>query len=445
MKTQFATILLTAFGFSSAYAADGQILIKYKNSVPHVRVQSNAAATIQSALGRAAVVSMRQVRTDATIHVVELDQSSDTDTAIQALKNNPDVEIAERNFRIDMYQQEEKKPAPLPGTPNDTEFSKSWGMQNVGQSIGSSWSKSTGIPGADINVSPLWAKGITGSSDIIVAVIDTGIDLTHPDLVGNIFINKNEIPGNKIDDDKNGFVDDVNGWNFVDNNNNPADDHDHGTHCAGVIGASGNNTLGVAGVNWKVRILPLKFLAAKGGGTLEGAIDAINYATMMGAHVMSNSWGGGDRSDLLFNAIKKAQDKGILFVAAAGNDRADNDKKPHYPSNYELDNIVAVAAMDNKDNLASFSCYGKTSVHVAAPGVDVYSTVRGGKYSMMSGTSMACPHVAGVAALTLSQNPGLTYKELKQRLIAGSIPVANITGKVQAGGRVNAENTVRGL
>ncbi|MCM0604963.1 MAG: S8 family serine peptidase [Xanthomonadaceae bacterium] len=445
MKIQIISAVTVALSIGAVQASEGQILVKYKSSVPNVRVQSSAAASIQSVLGRAAVLSMRQVKTDASIHVVELDQSKDTDAAIQALKANPDVEIAEKNFRINMYQDKSKPAEKLPGTPNDELFSKQWGMQNIGQVLGSSWSKSTGTAGADINVSPLWAKGITGSQDIIVAVIDTGIDLTHPDLVGNIFVNKDEIPGNGIDDDNNGFIDDVNGWNFVDKNNKPSDDHDHGTHCSGVIGATGNDKVGVTGVNWKVRILPLKFLSAKGGGTLEGAIDAINYATMMNANIMSNSWGGGERSDLLFNAIKSARDKGILFVAAAGNDKADNDKNPHYPSNYELDNVIAVAAMDNKDNLASFSCYGKSTVHVAAPGVDVFSTVRGGKYGMMSGTSMACPHVAGVAALTLSQNPSLSYKELKQRLISGSIPVSNITGKVYAGGRVSAENTVRGL
>ena len=461
------TILCAVIGlFSFQVHADGDILVRYKNSIPHVSVMPNAAATIQSALGRAAVVSMRQMATDPTVHVVSIDQAADVSKAIAALKRNPDVEVAEENIDIELYDQDE--PAGV-AVPNDAEFAKQWGMLNTGQTIGGGWTgASAGVAGADINVSPLWAAGITGSRDIIVAVIDTGVDGTHPDLKDNIFVNKGEIPGNGIDDDHNGFVDDVSGWNFVKNTNQMIDDHSHGTHCAGVIGASGNDGHGVVGVNWKVRILPVKIFDGKGGGKLEVAVNAINYATMMGARVMSNSWGwkgsgkekSGDRisinsgdggediakvSTLMREAIKKAGEKGALFVAAAGNSRADNDSTPHFPSSYKLDNIVSVAALDNKDKLASFSCYGKNSVHVGAPGVDVYSTVPGGKFQMMSGTSMATPHVSGIAALALSHNPSLTYQELKARMISTSTPIPALAGKFQAGGRINAEKVVRGL
>lgn len=258
-----------------------------------------------------------------------------------------------------------------------------------------------------------------GSKDIIVAVIDTGVDYKHPDLADNMFQNPGEISGNKIDDDKNGYVDDVYGYDFANNDADPMDGNGHGTHCAGTIGAVGNNMLGVAGVNWNVRMMALKFLGDDGSGTTANAIKAINYAVANGAKVLSNSWGALlAYSRALENAIKMAQAAGVIFVAAAGNDALNNDKYPTYPASYKLLNIVSVAAIDPVNgSLASFSNFGAQTVHIAAPGVNILGTSPGGAYAFMSGTSMATPHVAGVLALMLSLKPDAGYEVLKQTLL----------------------------
>ena len=206
----------------------------------------------------------------------------------------------------------------------------------------------------------------TGSKDIIVGVIDTGIDASHPDLRDNMWVNKGEIPGNGIDDDGNGYIDDQYGWNFRENKKDGYDDNSHGTHCAGTIGAKGNNTLGVTGVAWNVSLMSLKFLGWHGYGYISDAVEAINYATDMGAHVLSNSWTGGGYSRALFNAISRYDQSGGIFIAAAGNNAKDNDQRPSYPASYDINCIIAVASTTSKDKLSSFSNYGKKSVDIAA-------------------------------------------------------------------------------
>jgi subtilisin family serine protease/outer membrane protein assembly factor BamB len=293
--------------------------------------------------------------------------------------------------------------------PNDPAFSKLWGMQNTGQSGGQS--------GDDIAATGAWSMS-TGTSTVVVAVIDTGIEMTHPDLAANIYTNTKEITGNAADDDHNGYIDDIHGWNFVADNNNPSDDHYHGTHCAGTIGAVGDNGNGVAGVNWQVRLLPLKFLSSSGAGATSDAIEAIAYATAMHVDVMSNSWGGGGYSSLLKSAIEEAGRQGIVFIAAAGNDGCNTDITPQYPSGYDSPSIVSVAASDANDQLAGFSNYGSISVDLAAPGVGIYSTAPGNNYRYLNGTSMATPHVAGACALLKALNPSLGVAEIKSRLLA---------------------------
>lgn len=295
----------------------------------------------------------------------------------------------------------------------DVDFSKQWGLNNDGKNSGGWFSR--GVAGKDIGAIEAW-KISKGSNDIKIAVIDTGVDYNHEDLKNNIMINTEEISGNGIDDDGNGYIDDVYGYNFASNNNNPMDGHGHGTHCAGVIGAE-HNSIGIAGVMANVKILPVKFLSDSGSGTLEGALKSIDYAITRGVNIMSNSWGGGPRSEALFEVIQKAEQAGILFIAAAGNSRANNDTTATYPANYEIDSMVSVGAMDGKGQRASFSNFGEKMVHVFAPGVDTYSTVQGNKYKKMSGTSMACPHVAGIAGLILAQEPSLTPLEVKMRLM----------------------------
>ena len=248
-------------------------------------------------------------------------------------------------------------------------------------------------------------------------MIDTGIDYNHEDLKANSWTNEAEANGKPgVDDDNNGLVDDVHGYDFANKDGDPLDGHGHGTHVSGTIGAIHDNGIGVAGVMADVTMVAVKFLSDAGSGTTADAVLAIDYATSLGVDVMSNSWGGGGRSEALFDAIKRANEKGIIFTAAAGNSSSDNDQSPHYPSNYEVDNVISVAAHTNGDGLASFSSYGRRTVHVAAPGHKILSTVANNSYDVYSGTSMATPHVSGVLGLLLSKEGNLTVAEVKERL-----------------------------
>lgn len=261
-------------------------------------------------------------------------------------------------------------------------------------------------------------KTTLGSKDVVVAVIDTGVDYTHPDLKDNIWVNEKELNGKPgVDDDGDGFIDDVYGWDFANNKPNAMDDNEHGTHCAGIIGATLNGK-GMVGVTQKVRIMPVKFLSATGSGDTASAIKAIDYAVAHGAKVLSNSWGGGASSELLKQAIQRAQAKGVIVIAAAGNETNDNDAYPSFPASYP--GVIAVASTDSKDMLSYFSNYGKSSVLLAAPGSDIYSTVPGGGYAKLSGTSMAAPQVSGAVALALSVSPQLNGAQMAKALCDSS-------------------------
>jgi subtilisin family serine protease len=290
----------------------------------------------------------------------------------------------------------------------------------------------------------------TGDARVVVAVLDTGVDLTHPDLKPNLWVNTKEIAGNGKDDDKNGYIDDVNGLNAINPAAKPQDDETdgHGTHCAGLLGAVGNNGNKATGVAWNVKIMALKFLDAKGDGDDADAIECLEYAVKMknsgvNLRVISNSWSGLDDNPALKAAFQLAEKAGILNICAAGNDGYDNDTKPAYPASYTLNSIVSVAASDQNDALPSFSNYGKKSVDLAAPGNLILSLGRNGKPSHeMSGTSMATPIVAGAAALLLAKEPGLAVADLKKRLLATVDPVASLKGKVLSGGRLNLFRTL---
>ncbi len=350
--------------------------------------------------------------------------------AIEALRANKQVAFVEADSIMFMDK-----------IPNDPYFDYLWGLHNTGQS--------GGTPDADIDAPEAWDIE-TGNSDVVIAVIDTGVDYNHPDLAANMWTNAGENPGNGIDDDGNGYIDDFYGWDFVNNDNNPMDGHGHGTHCSGTIAAVGNNGIGVAGVNWNAKIMALKFLSDAGSGSTSDAILAVQYATKMkldyGVQVIatSNSWGGGGYSISLYNAIATADAAGILFVAAAGNSGLNNDLNPHYPSSYSNPNIIAVAATDRYDALANqpswASNYGATSVDLAAPGVTILSTTPSNSYSYYSGTSMATPHVSGVVALLKAQNPGITHSEIKDTIMTTVDPLLELSGKMVTGGRLNVYN-----
>lgn len=333
--------------------------------------------------------------------------------------------------------------------PNDPFYSQCWGENNVGQS--------GGVADADIDAPEAWSL-TTGSASVLVGIIDSGVDYTHPDLAENIWINPGENGldslgrdkrSNGVDDDGNGYKDDWRGWNFAGDNNDPKDDNFHGTHVAGTIGAVGNNFIGVAGVCWRVSILPLKFLDKDGNGFTSDATEAVNYATVMGVRLTSNSWGGGSASQSLQNAITAAGNKSILFIVAAGNDGKNNDTTATYPANYTNWNVVSVAATDRLDRLAAFSNYGATNVDLAAPGVAIPSTLPTyvtaamtadkipANYGSLNGTSMATPHVSGACALLWSLYPAISGADVKQLLLSMADPIPAMSGKAVSQGRLN--------
>lgn len=407
------------------------------------------------------------------------------------LKNDPSIEYVQPNYPIRLLEDYRptdslrrvamaryaaklaaKAPAPpkidnpeIPNAPTnragvDPDLGKQWGM-------------------LDIGAAEAWRVTL-GSPDMIVAVIDTGVDYTHEDLLPNLWRNPKEIPGNGIDDDNNGYIDDVIGWDFVSNDNKPYDlavdqfqlligggNPGHGTHCAGNVAARGGNSLGIAGVAPNVKIMSLRFISDKGGGTTADAIKSIRYAVDNGAKVMSNSWGSegedpaaGEENRALRDAVQYAQDKGVLFIAAAGNGHKgkgydnDSDPAPAYPASYDHDIIISVAALDVKDQLGSFSNWGLTKVDIGAPGVNVYSTTVGSLYSdkvidvggfevTWDGTSMATPHVAGAAALYWSLHPNKTWQEVKAAILGSSKKINSLSGKSVSGGKLDVRALIK--
>ena len=339
----------------------------------------------------------------------------------------------------------------LQGIPNDPLFNYQWDKHNTGTTP-----TGPSKPDADIDAPEAWDI-TTGSPDVVVAVIDSGVDYNHPDLVPNLWHNPGETPGDGIDNDANGYVDDVYGINAVANNGNPLDDTGHGTHVAGNIAAAGNNGIGVAGVAYGgTKVMALKMINATGGGSTADAIECLNYALAMkqrGVNIKltNNSWGASPTyNQALRDTIAATADAGMLFVAAAGNGGADaigddNDVTPLYPASFDLPNVIAVAATDKFDNLGTISNYGATQVDLAAPGIEVAATQRGGGYEFRTGTSHAAPQVSGVAALAWALKPAATYQQVREAIFAGVDRLPNLAGKVATGGRLNALNTLRAL
>ena len=359
----------------------------------------------------AAKVRKRWNRIDGVLASVPAGKKT---SALHALERDPRVEYAEPNYV-------------LRATTSDPHFGQLWGLQKI-------------------DAPEAW-QVTTGSSGVVVGVIDSGVDFGHPDLAGARWVNPGEncdaCRGNGVDDDGNGYVDDWRGWDFVNGDNDPSDDNGHGTHVAGTIGAVGDNGVGITGVSQQVRVMGLKFIGANGEGTAADAVSAILYAAANGADVTNNSYGGDGFSQAMLDAIRTADSQDSLFVAAAGNSFNDNDVDPVYPAGYDVPNVVSVAATDQFDEPAWFTNYGATSVDLAAPGVNVFSTSPGGGYRFDSGTSMAAPHAAGAAALVKARFPAATDVGLKALLLRSVDSLDSLADAVRTEGRLNVNTAVR--
>ncbi len=406
---------------------EGELLVKFKTGT----LTTSSLKTHQS-IGASVLKNFDII---PNLQLVKLSEEITVKDAIVKYMSDPLVEYAEPNYI-----------RKVSAIPNDQYFFQQWALHNTG-------TFASGTAGADIKAVQAWDIR-TGNGDFIIAVLDTGIDYNHADLSGNIWINPGEIPNNGIDDDGNGKIDDWRGWNFVANNHNPMDDHGHGTRVSGIIGAKGNNFIGIAGVMWNVKIMPLKFLNKKGEGTVADEISAIQYALSKGAKIINASFSGSSYSNFEYDALALANSAGVLVMAAAGNGGNDNigdnnDFYPEYPASYNLPNIISIAATDQNDKRATFSNFGLNSVHVAAPGVYILSTVPTSifpsGYFFSYGTSAATPHVSGLAGLLYSYYSHFTPSQIRGTILRYVDVLPTLSGWIQTGGRINAYKAISSL
>ncbi len=407
-----------------------EVLIKFKDGKSSTKARSTALSLIGGTIVETIQTSaMKSANRD---EVLLVNSKLSTLDAIAQLKGHADVEYAEPNF---IYQHN--------ATSNDPSYTNGtlWGMYGDATTPANQYGSQAG---------EAWAAGNTGSSTVYIGIIDEGYMFNHDDLAANAGTNPGEIAGNGIDDDNNGYVDDVNGWDFDGDDNSVFDgvDDDHGTHVAGTIGGVGNNGTGIAGVAWNVKLMSGKFLGRR-GGTTANAIKAVDYFTALklsGVNIVAtnNSWGGGGFSQGLFDAIERANSAGILFIAAAGNESNNNDANLSYPGSYTNSNIITVASITNSGGLSSFSNFGATTVDLGAPGSGIYSSVpvrsKGqmlSGYATYSGTSMATPHVSGGAALYAASHPGATAAQIKTAIMSSTVATSSLNGKCLTGGRLN--------
>lgn len=446
---RWKTALNTPDTTRSIRKVERNIEITTASSVPEVIVRFKPGVTVEQIRGIASTnndaLSDEIESVNGLAVIDDLDNVAAQSVAAQyaAMSN---VIYAEPNYEIkldDPIQKVESHEGlyfePTANQPNDPLFNEQWALNNSGAD--------GGAKRADLDALKAW-ETTKGSDEVVVAVLDSGVDYNHVDLTSNMWTRPANIPA--YTDDELGSFNDINGYDGTSADGairDPMDDNGHGTHCAGIIGAEGDNGEGVAGINWKVKIMPLKFLGRGGFGSTNDAIEAINYAidrkkNGVNVRVISASWGSTSKSKALEDTIRAAGDAGILFVAAAGNDGSDNDRRPHYPSNYDLPNVISVAALDRTDHLASFSNFGVKTVHVAAPGKAIVSTWLGNDYREASGTSMATPYVSGVAALIIASEPDISMENVRTRIIKTADKLDSLDGKVASSGRICAANAL---
>ena len=415
----------------SQYSSE-QLIIGYEDdatTTEKVAIRKKSRDDVEAVSSEA--ISPRDSKTE----VMKLGKRVSVKEAIKRLRNQPGIKFVEPDYKV--YKL---------ATSTDPYFGNGslWGMYGPATAPTNPFGS---------NAAAAWAAGKTGSANVAVGVIDEGIQVLNQELAANIWVNPGEIAGNRIDDDRNGYVDDINGWDFAGNNASVYDGgtlDQHGTHVAGTIGARANST-GVVGVNWDVKIISTKFLAAT-GGTTSNAIRALDYITDLKrrgvANIVAtnNSWGGGGFSQALLDAINRGGDQNILFIAAAGNAGANNNVTPNYPANYVCDNagsrnwdcVISVAAINSIGAKSSFSNYGSTTVDIGAPGEAILSTVpTGSGFASYSGTSMATPHVTGAAALCESINPSLSANQIRDAILNTKSPTNSLVGLTTSGGRLD--------
>ena len=424
MKRSLAALFLASLAAGQAYAEARVAGFDQPHRADEFIVRFKDGSVQNRAMFRDLGVTELKAFTSSPSYLVKAAPNRSA-VVLESLRNNPNVVSIQPNRIFKIMK-----------TPSDPKFSAQYHHDKIGSE--KAW---------DIS---------TGDKSVVVAIIDTGVNYQHPDIAPNYWTNPGESgldangnnkATNGVDDDANGYVDDYKGWDFVNNDNDPMDDHGHGTHCAGLIGAKGNNGIGATGVNWSVSLVGLKFINGQTGeGDTAGAIGAIEYATKMGFPVTSNSWGGpaeidttaeAPETDVLEDAIKANTAAGAIFVVASGNESSNNDNEAILPAGYDIDAILSVAATTIFDGLAFFSNYGLTTVDIAAPGSTVYSTVLGDRYEYMSGTSMAAPVVAGAAALVKAVHPDWDGSQIKDQLMRTVDPLSSLKSKVKSGGRLN--------
>lgn len=419
---------------SALSAVPGEILVQFKEEA-NDDTRGRAYRRISAEVLERVVPSRRESHRGDLMRIRYVPRGNlSREAALARLRADESVEFAEPNWIYQHY-----------ATSNDPYYTQNylWGMYGSVTNPNNQFGSQAG---------QAWSAGYTGSNTVYVGIIDTGVQVGHTDLRDNVWRNPYD-PINGIDDDGNGYIDDINGWDFDRNDRTVYDglQDDHGTHVAGTIGAKGGNRMGVAGVNWNVQLISAKFLGSR-GGTLANAIRAIDYMTDLkvrhGLNIVAtnNSWGGGGFSQLLQNAIERANQAGILFIAAAGNSGNNNDSNPAYPASFPNSNIISVASINDNGSRSGFSNYGASTVHIGAPGSGIWSTVPGrwnrSSYGSSSGTSMATPLVAGAAALYASAHPNATASEIKNAILSNAIPTPSLAGATITGGRLSIYDAV---